>query len=311
MEEFGDVEDPESAPRSISPFPEDLESTSIPSPEDALKLYELAGAADALEGLQQLTGFDARRAGDSRRDARSAMPFTGGESAGQGRLQEILHGKHDSNSSALPGSSSPAEASEQRSDHAQTSEHGTVSSEQGQSSQLESSRAHAQQGGDTPADGGAESAAASEQPSSAQGGAAGRHDDVEALIHSFKDMRMMASGVNNSAKLSAYLAAGCLSPRQVYWQARNAAEQHGEDTGHSTLLTHLVIRYAGLPDLMPSSGWHLPVLVSLNMLSDALQGKCPKCPVPGDERQACMPFIALITCDYAVLSTCMRPESST
>ena len=249
MEEFGDVEDPESAPRSIPPLPEGLESSSIPSPDDALELYELAGAADALKGLQQLTGFDARCAGDSRRDVRSAMPFAGGESAGQERLRDIFHGKQDTNSSSLPGSSFLAEASEQHSDHAQTSEQGTEQEQQSvQGDRLETTQTHTKQDNDTPADNGAERQAPSGQPGSAQGGSAGGQDDVEALIHSFKDMRMMASGVDNSAKLSAYLAAGCLSPREVYWEARNAAEQHGSDTGHSTLIMHLVIRYVKLPD---------------------------------------------------------------
>ena len=171
------------------------------------------------------------------------MPFSGGESAGQERLQEILHGKDASSSSALPRSSSPAKASEQQSDHAHTSERGAERKEQSlQGNGLETTQTHAQWGDETPENGGVDRRAASEQ-----GESAGGQDDVEALIHSFRDMRMMASGVDNSAKLSAYLAAGCLSPRQVYWEARNAAEEHGSDTGHSTLIMHLVIRYAGIP----------------------------------------------------------------
>lgn len=243
MEEFGDVEDPESAPSSIPAFPEGLDS-SIPSPEDALRLYELAGAAESLQGLQQLTGFDAWRAGASRHDARSAMPFAGGESAAQRRLHEILHGKAAPSSSALPGSSSPAKAFEQRSDHLRNSEQGTVSAEHGQDDR----QIHVQQGDETLAGAGADRQAASVHPNSAQGNSAGRQDDTEALIHSFKDMRMLAGGVDNSAKLSAYLAAGCLSPRQVYWQAKHAAEEHGSDTGHSTLIMHLIIRCAEFPN---------------------------------------------------------------
>ena len=246
MEEFGDVEDPKSAPIKIPAFPESLDS-SIPSPKDAMRLYELAGAADALQGLQQLTGFSAWRAGESRPDPRSAMPFAGGESAGQERLHEILHGKDASSSPPLPDSSTPAKALDQRSDHAQNSEHGTVSAGHGQGDRSRAIQTRMQQDDKTMAGGGAERQAASVRPDSAQDNSAGGQDVCEALIHSFKDMRMLAGRVDNSAKLSAYLAAGCLSPRQVYWQAEEAAEEHGSDTGHSTLIMHLIIRCAEFP----------------------------------------------------------------
>ena len=241
MEEFGHVERPQLAPSSFPALPEGLHS-SIPSPEDALGLYEQAGAANALEGLQQLTGLSAWRAGDSRRDARSAMPFAGGESAGLERLQEILYGKEVPGSTALPGSRPPDRALTEQLDDAQILEHGTLNGEQEQDDGSSISQTDARQGKSVPAGGGADRQAANGQPGSAQERSADRHGDEQALIHSFKDMRMQASGVDNSAKLSAYLAAGCLSPRQVYWQAKDAAERHGTDTGHSTLIMHLVIR---------------------------------------------------------------------
>ena len=236
------MERPQAAPSSFPALPEGLHS-SIPSPRDALGLYEQAAAADALEGLQQLTGLSAWRAGDRRHDTRSAQPFAGGESAGQERLREILYGKEvHSSSSAVPGSHPLDKAPTGHSNDAQTSEHGMLSSKQEQDSGSPISQPDARQGASWLAVDGADRQAASRPPGDAQDATQQESSDEEALIHSFKDMRMLASGVNNSAKLSAYLAAGCLSPRQVYWQAKDAAEQHGGDTGHSTLIMHLVIR---------------------------------------------------------------------
>ncbi len=57
MEAFCHVDRPQPAPSSLPAFPEGLHSSSIPPPEDALSLYELAGAATALEGLQQLASL--------------------------------------------------------------------------------------------------------------------------------------------------------------------------------------------------------------------------------------------------------------
>lgn len=53
---------------------------------------------------------------------------------------------------------------------------------------------------------------------------------------------MLAGGVDNSTKLSPYLAAGCLSPRMVYAEIQRVRQLHGADTGHSWLIMHLIIR---------------------------------------------------------------------
>ncbi len=102
---------------------------------------------------------------------------------------------------------------------------------------------------------GADTQAAGGPSGGGQADAADGQGDGHALIHTFKDRRMLASGVDNSAKLSAYLAAGCLSPRQVYWQAKDAADQHGSDTGHSTLIMHLTIRCATHSSMTPNRGF--------------------------------------------------------
>ena len=65
----------------------------------------------------------------------------------------------------------------------------------------------------------------------------------EAPILTFKDTRMLAFGVDNSAKLSAYLAAGCISPRMVYAELRKAAVVQGPQQC-AWLEMHLAIRCA-------------------------------------------------------------------
>ena len=79
-----------------------------------------------------------------------------------------------------------------------------------------------------------------------RGGLGRDGNSAAAPIHGFKDSRMMASGVDNSAKLSAYMASGCLSSRMVHSEVRMAMQKHGRDTGHSCLIMHLTIRYACL-----------------------------------------------------------------
>ncbi len=64
---------------------------------------------------------------------------------------------------------------------------------------------------------------------------------IPAPLLGFKDSRMTPFGVDNSAKLSAYFAAGCLSPRTAVAEARaaqadareGAALCSGTDTGLS------------------------------------------------------------------------------
>ena len=81
------------------------------------------------------------------------------------------------------------------------------------------------------------------QSGSAQGdwGAAPDAGQREAPILTFKDTRMLAFGVDNSAKLSAYLAAGCISPRMVYAELRKAAAVQGPQQC-AWLEMHLTIR---------------------------------------------------------------------
>lgn len=55
----------------------------------------------------------------------------------------------------------------------------------------------------------------------------------------FKETRMLATGVDNSCKLSAYLNYGCISPRQVYAALQQC---EGLDEGKETLKMHLQIR---------------------------------------------------------------------
>lgn len=56
---------------------------------------------------------------------------------------------------------------------------------------------------------------------------------------------MMAGGVDNSAKLSAYLACGCLSPRMIFKAAVAADAARGLEAGTGPgdiLIMHLMIR---------------------------------------------------------------------
>ena len=244
------MEQPQPAPSSLPAFPRSLQS-SIPSPEEALSLYRLAGAEGALQGLRRLvsSGGDSDwPAEDGRRDPRSAMPFAGGETAGHRRLQGILYGSQGvpddapipsgESSTAMPLSGLAA---------ADSSQGARAEGKEVELSalplQLDSTRggAHHQ---DTAAGPTADppGGAPGEQIDASGAEPLGHQQSGWALIHGFKDTRMLAGGVDNSAKLSAYLAAGCLSPRQVYWAAQRAAQQQGANTGHSWLIMHLTIR---------------------------------------------------------------------
>ena len=244
------MEQPQSAPSSLPAFPRGLQG-SVPSPEDALGLYRLAGAQRALQGLRRLVG-SAGGSGwpteDGRRDARSAMPFAGGEAAGQRRLREILYGSQGVPDDAPSLSSQQATAMPPDSSAAADSSQGAQAESKQRELSASAMRPDSMLGGAHQQD--AAAGAAADSVGDAAGGgvscsgaeSAGRQRSEEALIHSFKDTRMLAGGVDNSAKLSAYLAAGCLSPRQVYWAAKAAAQQQGADTGHSWLIMHLTIR---------------------------------------------------------------------
>lgn len=65
----------------------------------------------------------------------------------------------------------------------------------------------------------------------------------QALLQTFKETRMLAGGADSSTHLSAFLAAGCLSPRMVYAAVSAAAEQLGPEQCQ-WLLMHLIIRCA-------------------------------------------------------------------
>ena len=258
MEAWGNVEQPKSAPSSLPAFPTGLHG-SVPSPEEALGLYRLAGAEGALQGLRRLvsSGGDSDwPAEDGRRDARSAMPFAGGEAAGHRRLQEILYGSQGVPDDAPPPSSHLPTAVPLSSPAAADSSQGARAESKQVDPSAKPPRLDSMLGGAPQQD--AVAGPAADPPGGAAEGqingsdpeSPGQQRSGRALIHGFKDTRMLAGGVDNSAKLSAYLAAGCLSPRQVYWAAKDAAQQGGADTGHSWLIMHLIIRQA-MPSCAP------------------------------------------------------------
>ena len=59
--------------------------------------------------------------------------------------------------------------------------------------------------------------------------------DGRAPIHNFKESRMLAGGVDNSTKLSAFLAAVCISPRMVHAAVTAAAGEGSEHLCHRLL----------------------------------------------------------------------------
>lgn len=67
-----------------------------------------------------------------------------------------------------------------------------------------------------------------------------------APIHRYKEARMLASGIDNSAKMSAYLSCGCVSARTIHKAVLAADSARGALPGEgpgNTLLLHLMIRY--------------------------------------------------------------------
>ena len=79
------------------------------------------------------------------------------------------------------------------------------------------------------------------QPSASNSTGGEATGTVTAPIQSYKDSRMLAFGLDNSAKLSAHLAAGCLSPKMVHAAVvKAAATQGAEQCGW--LVMHLIIR---------------------------------------------------------------------
>ena len=260
------MREPLPAPSRFPPFPTGIVSAGA-LPSSAHSLYESAGAAGALEALARLTGLEvpALLRGDPRR---TAFPFRGGEAEGLRRLQAYLHGEPGLGSLSLQdvshsdaalrqenvcgGFASPgAELGHDRGGVACCGNGLARGGEASVSGTATSSLPAGSAGGadpEKPAPGNADKASAAGD-AGRQGGesqAAGR-----APIHSFRDTRMGAVGVNNSLKLSAYLASGCLSPRMVHAAVAAAREARGEDTGHSWVVMHLTIRLlTSLPPLM-------------------------------------------------------------
>jgi hypothetical protein len=211
------VHKPLPVPTELPPFPPGTFS-SCDIPTNAAELYDTMGAGSSLTALERLTGCTILASAE--RDPRSVHPFMGGEAAGLSRLLYFLTGSADCSSS-----------SKSSGDNASGSALGVASPEEGlhsikltdMAADLPSGQASCRHGSLQPLDSLSEPAAP---------------------IHNFKDMRMLPFGIDNSAKLSAYLALGCLSPRTVYWEAMAARERHGADTGHSCLIMHLIIRCA-------------------------------------------------------------------
>ena len=252
------MREPLPAPSRIPPFPTGLIGAGA-LPASVHSLYESAGAACALEALARLTavGVPDLVLGDPQR---TAFPFRGGEGEGLRRLQEYLHGQPGlgdlslqdaSHSDAVHGQGDGGfVATNAARAHDRDRE---ACSGAGMARGREACEPHGQHtagsgqpaavaGGaycaDPPPQEGRGSATAGESGrQGAQGGAAGRPP-----IHSFRDTRMGAVGVDNSLKLSAFLAAGCLSARTVHAMVAAAREAHGEDTGHSWVVMHLTIR---------------------------------------------------------------------
>ena len=215
VESHGVVREPLPAPGQIPPFPSGIPRASV-LPSDIRSLYRSAGAEASLAALEQLTACSDLASNAAH--PRSAFPFEGGEAEGLKRLRYCLYGESADALDAV---------------------------RQGQNPRLSADRAN---GGrdrtDAAADAASISSVLEQVPEKER--ASGEPDDLAmsaaAPIDTFKDTRMMASGVDNSAKLSAYLAAGCLSPGMVYAEIQKAKQQKGGDSGHSWLIMHLTIR---------------------------------------------------------------------
>ena len=63
-----------------------------------------------------------------------------------------------------------------------------------------------------------------------------------APLETFKETRMLAGGADSSTQLSAFLAAGCLSPRMVHAAVAAAAAEHLGGEQCQWLVMHLIIR---------------------------------------------------------------------
>ncbi len=214
MESHGVVRDPLPVPDQIPPYPSSIVGASS-LPKDVSSLYRSAGAEASLAALECLTACEVLSSNVTHPD--SAFALKGGETEGVARLQYYLHG--NSEGAETPLKSGPCIRAPQHNDNADLAV--------------------------------ANSAAAIPMSSSMQGskrvaetssGKVGRSAPASPPIDMFKDTRMLAGSMDNSVKLSAYLAAGCLSPRMVYAEIQRARQQVGADSGHSWLIMHLVIR---------------------------------------------------------------------
>lgn len=214
MENYGVVRDPLPCPDQIPPYP----SSSVgPSslPKDVSSLYKSAGAEVSLAALERLTACTVLST--SARHPHTAFALKGGETEGVKRLQYYLHGKSEGPETAL--NSGPCNKAPQHNDDADVVAANDPAAMPTSVSMRES-------------EGVAEKSSGEMVPSAS----------ASPPIDMFKDTRMLAGGVDNSAKLSAYLAAGCLSPRMIYAEIQRARQQNGADSGHSWLIMHLVIR---------------------------------------------------------------------
>jgi len=229
VDNSAEVHAPLPAPQDIPPCPSGLLEKNI-LPQDLKSLYESAGAeaAASLAALEQLTGC--ADLASPVRDPRSAFPLHGGEVEGIKRLQLYLYGESRTAQGGAGQRQNTGASIDTEAESRAATESGSTSSKSMQGERGNSS---------------IESTASDARAS------------TSAPIHSFKDTRMLAGGVDNSAKLSAYLAAGCLSPRMVYAEIQRARQLHGTDTGHSWLIMHLIIRCEPDASLFPLLIFHL------------------------------------------------------
>ncbi|CAL8470116.1 g9658 [Coccomyxa elongata] len=214
MESHGVVRDPLPLPDQIPPYPSSIVGASS-LPKDVSSLYRSAGAEASLAALERLTAC--KVLSSNVRHPHSAFALKGGETEGVARLQYYLHG--NSEDAETPLKSGPCIRAPQHVDNADLA----VASGAAAISTSSSMRG-------------------SERVAEMSSGKVGRSASASPPIDNFKDTRMLVGGMDNSVKLSAYLAAGCLSPRMVYAEIQRARQQVGADSGHSWLIMHLVIR---------------------------------------------------------------------
>ena len=195
----------------MPPYPSSIVGASS-LPEDVSSLYRSAEAQASLAGLERLTACAVLSS--SAAHPQSAFALKGGETEGVKRLQYYLHGKSETASNSEPCN--------RPSQHCENPGVAAAS--------------------DTSARRAPGSMQGSEGVAEESSGEVRRSAAVSPPIDMFKDTRMLAGGMDNSAKLSAYLAAGCLSPRMIYAEIQGARQQNGADSGHSWLIMHLIIR---------------------------------------------------------------------